>query len=122
MSNVLDFSVYDSSQKSQNLRFSSKNCLTISIPEKKISIAPMRTTNELISPKKSKTMPSYIVLSKKIRQMQRNIRSNNGELDLSDLKRSSPLKKVVILNKVIQANRSLRCYKELAIIRESEQE
>ena len=58
--------------------------------------------NEVVSKKnpvyenkqKKRIMQSYIILKKKLREIHRNIKENAGELNLSDAKPKSPVKKV----------------------------
>jgi hypothetical protein len=43
---------------------------------------------------KKRVMPSFTILTKKLREIKRNIRENCGELDFSDVQAMSPVKKV----------------------------
>lgn len=71
--------------------------------------------------KKQKLALSQVILKKKLRELQRNKRENNGELNFEEVKPMPARRKVRVLDKIIAAKRESTGYHALETIKEQEE-
>lgn len=116
---VENFSTKDSTDLSSNLDFLKQSAFRFKTRYKNEQTAVKKA--EVPRVKKQKQALSQVILKRKLRELQRNKRENNGELNFEGVRQMPARRKVKILDKIILSKRETTGYHALETIFEHEE-